>query len=46
MFCNLQGLDWINVEISLNDNVDNSQQNQEKVLLTEDPVGSIQIVID
>jgi len=35
-----------NPSISLNDNVDNSQQNQEKVLLTEDPVGSIQIVID
>jgi len=35
-----------NPNVSLNDNIDNSQKNKEKVLLTEDPVGSIQIVID
>ena len=32
--------------VQLNDNIDNAEKKQEQVLLTEDPVGSIQIVID
>ena len=35
-----------NPNVPLNDNVDNLNKKQEDVLLTEDPVGSIQIVID
>ena len=35
-----------NPNVQLNDNVDNVEKKQENVLLTEDPIGSIQIVID